>query len=378
MSRTKRSWALLLAGVLSGAVLIPSSASATHTPQTYKIKNGKGFFRQGVPGFDYRFFPQTLTAHPGDVLNFSSGVVVLPEGQTTLPPDLDSFIADDPDDNGLKFNTNLFFAQLPSEGCGTAEAPCVYDGSTLLYPGEAEGRFYVQIAPSVDDVTIYVSNFFTTMQVTVDHDATQSPEVPADRADQLAQSYEEAAALYRQLLTTHQSHMEGTTKVWDAYAGYQNDKWHFFDFFPAKVRIAKGESVQWHFDNLTEPHTVSMPRQRAMKVAIRQFTAFGEPPLCDPDGDEGTAPDQEGSPEPPFCPEGSEPEIDLNNRFAFTRGDGIFPNELRDFESSGLRGATRPLEPEPFTVKFVKRSKERPYKYICLLHPDMVGKVAVE
>lgn len=102
-------------------------------------------------------------------------------------------------------------------------------------------------------------------------------------------------------------------------------------------------------------------------------------PVCDPNGDAGTAPDDAANPNATtvdeVCPDVSQIELDLDPRFGPPAGDGVVTS-TKDFESSGAEGANAGVA-VPYTVKFAKRTTTGLYRFVCMLHPFMKGKVFV-
>ena len=56
-------------------------------------------------------------------------------------------------------------------------------------------------------------------------------------------------------------------------------------------------------------------------------------------------------------------------------GNGAFRGS--DLESSGVRGRTRSTDAN-YTLRFPKRSPDKGFKYIRLIHPFMRGRVVVD
>jgi plastocyanin len=326
-------------------------------------------------------FPSALTAHPGDTLHFDWGsVALLPVGSTEPP--FGGFFAADPDDNGYKVDGSLFFPTEAGSGCGLrAGNPCVYDGSALLYPGDQNFKngFYVRIAESLDEAEFVVSNMFHTLTVTVDSAAQQSPVEDPNLDSHLAESAEEAEALLEMLNDVQYETSSDGKRLYTAYMGYDTDHISFFEAFPQDLRIRKGDKVEWNFaQNVVEPHTATAPPAKAKKWAN---AAFNSAPVCDPDGDEGTAPDQPADFENPMlCDEPAQAELDLPNKFAKEQGDGKVPtggDRDADYDTSGLRGGPEGIPDDPYALKFIRKSRDLPFTVMCAIHWNMKTKVTV-
>jgi hypothetical protein len=348
----KRVSLLALVGLLASLMVVPLEARA-EAQRVYEIATGTEL--SGSPAFTPRFFPSRLTAHEGDILHFDYIVMVLPEGRTEPEDGYDAFVEEkEPGKWGINFN--LFGSELPEEGCGTTEAnACVYTGDRILAPEpedfENYDGFYVKIGPGQDGNSIFVSNLIRRLRVDVDGTKAQSPVEDPTAAAKLANLTEDAKALHRKLQDRQTFHRDAKgRKVWDAYAGFETREIVLLDMYPRKLRIRKGQRVQWHFGQLNfEPHTVSMPRGRAINVAMNTFNKFEDPTW------DGILPDN----------------------FVFKKGDGRFPATKSSFESSGLRGGSNAPTDDPWTVRFTAKSPKKGFRYLCMLHPFMEGSVHV-
>jgi plastocyanin len=138
-----------------------------------------------------------------------------------------------------------------------------------------------------------------------------------------------------------------------------------YDFYPSRINLEKGDKVRYNFPERFELHTATNPKAKAIKFSNESFLS-----VCDPDGDDGFAPDDEAD-ENGNCPEGSIPETDTTNQITKVLGDGKItgPN---DVESSGLHGPpfVANLSPLPaWTVKIAMG--EGTVKLFCGIHPFM-------
>lgn len=375
-SKRARFLVLLTSVVTVGAMATPVGAQ---TPMTYEVLTGAPV--PGTHAFDFHMFPSALTAHPGDTLHFDwGGVVLLPVGDTEMP--FGGFFAPDPDDNGFKVDGSLFFPTAAGTGCGLrAGNPCVYDGTSMLYPGDQNFKngFYVKIADSLDGAEFVVSNLFHTLTVTVDSTAQQSPANDPNLDSHLAQSAEEAEALLEMLNDVQFETTDDGKRIYTAYMGYDTEHISFFEAFPQDLRIRKGDTVEWNFaQNVVEPHTATTPPKKAKKWAD---AAFQSAPVCDPDGDEGPGPDQPADFENPMlCEDPSMAELDLPNKFAKQQGDGKVPtggDRDGDYDTSGLRGGPEGIPDEAFGLTFTRKSRDLPFTVMCAIHWNMKTKVSV-
>ncbi|MGH2747938.1 MAG: cupredoxin domain-containing protein [Actinomycetota bacterium] len=377
-------------------LLAPGAAQADHAA-TYNIQVGHEFFDQGLPAESMSFFPQRLTVHAGDTLNFVGGfhtATMIPANTEVLSWVDDnaggigkdwSFVTENPDggeENPFKLNNRVFF---PPQDCGPAANPCTYNGNDVVssgalffhFEGEGPPGFHATVSDALQPGdTFWVVCLIhprMRMKVTVvdDSEATSTQaEIDAEAATAQAQDFDAASALHNRLLNKRTKRVVDGRVVWDAYAGFDTSRFSLFAMYPRVVRPRRGQTVRWHFDQLNfEDHTVTIPRRRGVQISN------SEPILCDPDdgveGDE-TEPDfSQGF--PPSCPEGSEIELIVTANFAFEQGNGRWTG-AGDFESSGVRGAQ--FESDPYDVRFTKPRKKA-YKYVCMIHTNMVGRVKV-
>jgi hypothetical protein len=395
--------ALAVVGLVAGLMVPAARAGAPLTIQV-GADVPKGFSARvyappvdGVP---------TIAVHEGDVVNLHGGMGLLPVGlgpyefYSEQGGGIDrpfSFVQSDPDPDvvdpfeseaEVKFN-DAFFSVV---ACGdSATNPCVFDGSNApLNPGDREsfdGNFFVQIdaeegetiwgipayAPSKDiilRIDVVPNADLVTTQAQVDDAFTRLHDRDVDHA----------RALDAKLIKKATSHKVGNRKVWDAYAGYDTDVLALFAMYPRKIKLNKGDTVRFHFDQLNlEFHSAVFPVEQGLEVAANGFL-----PVCDPDGDAGPANDNFTVDFETFtCEPGTgNLEVDLTTPMTAEAGNGSFNGN--DFENSGLRSQNLPSVPglagggDPWDLKFTKKSNAKGYEYICGFHGrEMKGFVVV-
>ena len=112
-----------------------------------------------------------------------------------------------------------------------------------------------------------------------------------------------------------------------------------------------------------------------MPIGTAREILRNAPIVCDPDGDAGPGPDNPPELEaPPFCNDPSQLEIEIDDRFIPRQGNGAFRGS--DLESSGVRGANARSD-QNYVLRFPVRSPDAGFKYLCLIHPFMRGRVVV-
>lgn len=375
--------------LLAGAVLPVTAASAA---TTYEVSVGR--FLEGAPAESMRFLPGSIDVHQGDTLHFTSEsfhtATVLPLGQgpvewfdaNAAEPGSPYYpLQPDPDDDSFKFN---LAAALPSSfTCGAPAMPaCSYDGSSVVNSGlplESAMDFSVTVdvaAGSGFYVVCIIHGAQMRMKVNVvsgGEPASDPADVRAANAAAIEQDTNSAAALFVKYAGTRSWHRDPDgTKVWDAWAGVDNRHVTLYGMFPSRLTVRRGDTVQWHFDSLTfEDHTVTFPIDTAKDIVRNSFVV-----ACDPDGDAGPGPDNPPDLDAfPFCGDPTQTEVDFDGRFVPPAGNGTFRGN--DLETSGELGATSFQGDGNFDLRFGRTSSNRGFKYICLLHPFMRGRVVV-
>lgn len=397
MQRLRRNLGLFAVVALIGTVLLPASAAQAQT--TYEVQVGAALFAapeaKGAPADGMRFYTPALSVRPGDTVQFTI------EGfhtATLLPANVDpdawiadnvagigkpwSLIVPDPDEGeaGVKFNNKVLF---PSPlDCGRPDDPCIYDGSSVVNSGvinpddlQGPNTFSVTINADPGDVVtllclVHIPNMRKTLTVVdATEEAMTQEEIDAYRDRTVTRDARRAGRLHRELLAAEQDR----GPVVDAWAGYGAGGVELLAFYPRRIVLREGQRVRWHFDKLVyEDHTVTFPVKKGLRIAGQSFL-----PVCDPDGDAGTTPDEPANQEAATLEEAcaggvDRVEVDVHPKFGPPAGDGMVTSP-RDFESSGIRGAPSGLQ-EPYTLRFPEEGK---FTYLCLVHPFMRGKVVV-
>ena len=387
MQRRRFSLACLGALAIVSIMLVPS-ATAVAVTSTYDVVVGQ--FLAGAPAESMRFFPSTIDVHQGDVLHFTSDsfhtATLLPVGagpvewfDANATGDAPYAILQRDKDDGARayvFSTPVALPTDPTCG-GPSQPICSFDGTSVLnsgipLAGPMEMSVSVDVAPGN---TIYVvcliHGAMMRMGVHVvkaSRPASDPAALAAGNAAAIAQDTDSAAALDAKFSSMYTSHETATGTVWDAWAGVENRYVTLYGMYPKKLKIARGDTVQWHFDQLNyEIHTVTFPMDTAKAVADNSFF-----PVCDTGAGADSPPDLPG---PPFCSDPSQLELQLDNRFVAPHGDGSF--EGTDYQNSGVRGGVSPIGDANYDLSFGYRSGDTPFQYICLVHEFMRGRIVV-
>jgi hypothetical protein len=401
MKRWSRRIAALAGVAVLGAVLIsPQTASAQ--PQTLEVSVGTFDEQSQIPAEGMRFYAPNgeLTIHSGDTVFFNQPSF---HTATLLPTDVEdpltwlnenyfapggawSLIVPDPDDTqsdpgasssqpSMKFNNAVFF---PSDltGCGAPTSPCPYDGTTVENTGAGIPGAFTINAPAGETVWV-VCLIHPNMIMKINVVEESSPTTTQDEIDDYLATQGEAdldaAARKHRRLSDRHVRKDGK---WQAWAGFDGEGYALLAMYPRKHTIRRGQSVEWNFSQLVhESHTVTFP----FKGVSRPIFNRNVVPVCDPDGDAGTMPDNPPDmEEPPFCAIPTQLELDFEALFLYEQGNGKFRGS--DYENSGVRGAPIPSTlTEPYSVQFPKVSGKKGYKYFCMIHgPFQQGTIVVK
>jgi plastocyanin len=375
---------------LVAALVLPATGAGAAT--TYKVSVGK--FLKGSPAESMRFLPWSIDVHQGDTLHFNSqsfhtatllpigaGIVDWYDANAQIGSSEPYALAQpDTEDKPHTYKFGNLAVFPTSSKCGAPDQPpCSFDGSSVLNSGaplSGPFDFSVTVDAPVGSsfwviCLVHGPNMRMQVNVVASSDPASDPaDLRAANKQAIAQDAATAAALNAKYSTRQTWHVgPGGRRVWDAWAGVDTRHLSLYAMYPHTLRIAKGATVQWHFDSLNfEQHTVSFPSDKAKKIA--NFTGVA----CDPDGDSGPLPD--GPPDmmsPPFCNDPTQVELHFDPRFVPPQGNGTFKGH--DLESSGVRGSE--FADANYNLKFGARSSTG-FTYICMIHTFMRGRVVVK
>ncbi|MDQ3956980.1 MAG: hypothetical protein M3273_01525 [Actinomycetota bacterium] len=404
MKGTKRARSLIVALVCAVVLVAGAGQPVGAQAPTFSVQVAQFFgvgpncnpnTGRGCTGAEsMRFFGGgVLRVHPGDTINFHSEgfhtATLLPKNTDAFrwldgnAPPLDgpwSLTLTDPDED-FKANNRVLF---PShQDCGAADDPCSYDGSEVVNSGVF---VFGDPAGTTVSVDAQAGDFFWVVCLIHPHmrmrvevvepgqvTSTQAT-IDARTAAQIALDQDWASSADARLRSKQTRHVTaGGRTVVDVFAGYDNHWVSLFGMYPKKIRIGRGDTVQFHFNQLIyEDHTATFPLARGLDVSNNEFFA----PNCDPDGDAGSAPDTPPDIQgPPFCSGGpSQLEFDISERAQAETGGGAFAGA--DYENSGIRGPSGATNAS-WDLRFTKLSPDDGFGYLCVIHPFMRGRVIV-
>ncbi|CAN5580010.1 hypothetical protein BH20ACT21_BH20ACT21_19530 [soil metagenome] len=374
---------LAVVGLVGSLLVAPLEAGAAPADYTISLGSGKLFkLAAPAPALGTRFYAPPLRVHKGDTIKFKGSAGLAPAnvrikkwiGNNTRGVGKKWSIAvrdrDEPRQH-LKLNNRVIFNA--QRGCGYGAKPCGYDGSRVVANGAFFGRakFVVKVNADVGDVFWALNLLQPRARLRIEvvakgATATKQSAIDRYKKRQLKRDAARALAAHNRLLGYHRVTRDSSgTLVKHALAGYDGKGFALLAMYPRKVHIRKGQKVKWHFSRLRyEDHTVTLPQGKAAKVAQNSIA-----PFCDTGPGPDDPPQIQG---PPFCNNPDDLELDIKPRFAFRRGDKRYHGG--DYSNSGLQGAN--LETTPYSLKFTRKNREG-FKYLCMLHPFMKGKVAV-
>ena len=406
----KRASLFLVAGLFASSAILPGGTAHANHGGNLTVQVSQRL--QGVPGESLRFLaPYTIRVHRGDTVTFdlrgAHSAALLPEdvgAQDWLDENWYSptgrYSPVVQDDEAGELVDNFHMIDAPSDpACGrTGEPACEYNGNALVYSGTVFGEEPGEGQPFPETMTftttidaqagtrIWIVNLVfprERMKILVvpnGEPATTQTEIDTARAQQLAHDQEWADAMHAKMKSKRSSHVaQDGTRVWDAWAGIDNDHASLNQFYPRKLKVKKGQRIRWHFSqDLNQVHTVSMPFPRIFDEPFEFFGSFecDSPNAADTPAPPPASPDAE-----PVCPAGTTLEFEFGP-FLTGAGNGTWsgPN---DIEHSGIRGADlQHLSPpmhyqDPFTVKMNRTTGKSPMQYVCAIHDGMFGRIAV-
>jgi len=365
-------------------VLLPTAAQAA--PATVNVTVGSDTPLGGTLFEGMRFLaPGPLKVHKGDTLNF----VFRGFHTATLIPDTTSavdwrqdhqgptgdyaLVQPDSDDGAGQFQLNNADVLQSDPQCGTATTPCAYDGKTVVNSGAFNNRFAVTVndqpGSSFWVLCLIHGDMQMRVQVVPDSDpATTQNDINSYATRQLAADHEAALAAIPKLQQQTSHKAPSGTRVWDAYAGYDQDGWGLDGMFPSRLHITRGDRVRWHFTQLMgNIHTVTFPRATAVALSGQ----FGTP-ACEASPND-TPPTSQA---PPFCTDPTTLELHIP-------GQALLPGGTHSYDGTGFRssGVAGPdgLTVSPYDLKFTHTSPKGGFRYACIIHGGMMsGRVFVK
>jgi plastocyanin len=385
----------LIGGMLLGSVSVV--AAAPITPQFTITADRVAAVPAGHRWAFNDFFPRTATIETGGTFQFTN------EGfhtATLLPPswseaadnDVNGIASADIDDSARNRNgttkglENIPAAlPVPAQGCGTADAPCTFDGTGVVSMGAPlagpPAPFVVTVTAPPGTYTFhcrihpYMSG---TLNVVAKGSSGVTTAASAEAAAVTQAAEDVAAGMAAETAASKAGKVKnpnGTT-TWKLTVGTSDPAGHVavLDMLPRKITIKKGDTVVWRPLDRNEPHTITFPKDLGTSAI----------PLCEgPGGKDTPAVPTVNPPMSPF-------DFGCNGRpadeFEFGGGNGVRTiTSPRTVSDSGLvayrtvaAGFDMPatVTLSSWSVKFAG-AKAGTYHYVCQIHQGMEGDIVV-
>jgi plastocyanin len=397
----KRVVSLTAALALIGSLLLVSGSAVAAGPVTplFTITADRA---AAVPaGHRWAFndyFPRTATIEQGGTFQFTNEgfhtATLLPlSWSEAADNDVNGLASADIDDSALNPNgTTKALENIPAalpvpvQGCGTPDAPCVFDGTGIVSMGAPLAgpptpfvvtvtappgvyTFHCRIHPGMAGTLNVVAK--GTQGVTTAASAETAAATQA--ADDVAAGMAAEAAASK---AGKHANANGTT-TWTLIAGTSDPAGHVavLDMLPRKVTIRKGDTVVWRPLDVNEPHTITFPKDINTDAV----------PLCEGPGGKDT----------PAVPTVNPPTSPLDfacaghpaDEIEFGGGNGVrtitSPKTVSDSGLVAYRteaaGFDMPASTalSSWSVKFTSTAKAGIYHYVCQIHDGMEGDIVV-
>jgi len=383
-ARTLVTVAALLAGAALGASLLGATpASATGNAYTV-VADGQP--TPGEPWAFEKFFPHTIKVHQGDTITIAWNGTDFPHTASfvnTADPEAwrqqnqapgghyavavpDTAVGGD-DPGETVFNPTVL---VPSSfGCGTAAAPCSFDGTSVVSSGllfsnpSAQPSFSVRVNAPVGHYSL-LCLLHVGMEIPLDVvSAGQSIPSPAQVAAQAAREAARSNAVDAPKADTQAQQVQ-TTGIggghtrWSISAGGFYKQVSANEYVDAGLTLRVGDELQ--VNGREEIHTATFPLSAASTVPFIVSQ-------CEVPGPDTPATS------PADCASPSQFQVALNNQAVAPTPS----NELRDpaaFVNGGLIATDQPLTSSTFRAVAPGR-----YTMVCLVHgPEMSTTITVK
>lgn len=343
------------------------------------------------------FFPRTATIETGGTFQFATEgfhtATLLPLSWTAAADtDVNGVASADIDDPGLNPNGTTKALEniaplipVPARGCGTADAPCVFDGTSIVSMGAPlagpPAPFVVKVTAPAGAYTFHC-RIHSWMQGTLNVVAPGSPGVTtaasADATSATQATADVAAGMAAETAAStagQVKHADGTT-TWILTVGTSDPAAHVavLEMLPRKVTIKKGDTVLWRPRDRNEPHTVTFPKDLNTDAI----------PMCEGSGGKDTPAT------PTVIPPRSPLDFGCGGRpvdeFEFGGGNGVrvitSPKTVSDSGLVGYRTVAAGFDIPATTiqsswwVRFTGATAGT-YHYVCQIHDGMQGDIVV-
>jgi plastocyanin len=391
---------LVAASALIGGLLLTTGGAAgavAVTPQFTITADRMAAIPAGHNWSFNDFFPRTATIATGGTFQFTTEgfhtATLLPASwSVAADADVNGIGAADIDDRTLNPNGTTKALEnipavlpVPAQGCGTADAPCVFDGTGIVSMGAPLAgppapfvvtvtappgtyAFHCRVHPWMAGALTVVAAGSAGVTTVASAEAAAATQADADVAAGVAA--ETAASKAGRVKRSN-----GTT-AWTLTVGTSDPAGRvaILEMLPAKVTIKKGDSVAWRPRDRNEPHTVTFPKDlQAARV-----------PLCEGPGGKDTP--AVPTVNPPTGPQ----DFGCNGRpadeFEFSGGNGVTAiTSPKTVSDSGM--LAYPTEAAGFDIPataFLSSwrvtfagAAAGTYTYVCQIHGGMAGTIVI-
>jgi plastocyanin len=391
---------LIAAGVLIGGLLLMTGSVAVAAPVTpqFTITADRASAIPAGHRWSFNdFFPRTATIATGGSMQFTNEgfhtATLLPTSWSVAADlDVNGAISADIDDSARNTNGTTkailnigALLPVPASGCGTAETPCVFDGTGIVSMGAPLAG---PPAPFVVTVTAPPGTYAFqcrihpkmagALTVVAAGAAGTTTAASADAAAATQATEDVAAGLKAETASSKAGavkHANGTT-TWTLFAGTSDPAGRVavLDMLPRTVTIRSGDAVIWRPLDRKEPHTVTFPNDLNSDIV----------PLCEgPGGNDTPAIPIVTPPMSPF-------DFGCDGRpadeFELTGGNGVTaitsPQTVSDSGIVAYRtlaagfDAPTTVARSSWRVSFAG-AKSGTYTYVCMIHDGMNGTIVV-
>ncbi len=401
-TNARRALELVPGIALVAGLLLATSSVAAAVPVTPQFTIAADRFQAVPVGHKWAFndfFPRSATIAQGGTFQFTNGggfhtATLLPSSWTiAADQDVNGVAAADLDDTTLnpggqlKVVENLSaVAQVPAQGCGTADAPCVFDGTSIVSMGAPLGPppwapFFVTVTAAPGTYSFHCRIHSSmggslTVVATGSAGTTTAASADADAAAQAAADVTAGLAAEAAVSKAAVRVNRNGTRTWTLHVGTSDPAGHVavLDMLPRTVSIKRGDSVVWRPLDRQEPHTITFPKDLQTDAV----------PLCEGPGGRDTPA------VPTVIPPTSPFDFMCNghpaDEFEFAPGNGVkHVTSHKTISDSGLVGYPTVAAgfdipalaiKSSWTVSFAGATRGT-YHYVCQIHDGMSGTIVV-
>ncbi len=401
-TNVRRASALIPLAALVGGLLLTTAGASAAGPVTPLFTIAADNFPAVPTGHSWAFndyFPRSATIAQGGTFEFVNGggfhtATLLPSSWTVAADqDVNGVAAADIDDTALNPGGQLKteerltgVMQIPAQGCGTADQPCVFDGTSIVSMGAPLSAppwapFFVTVTAAPGTYAFHcrihsMMNGTLTVVAAGTAGTTTTASAAADAAAQTAADVAAGLAAESAASKAAVKVNRNGSRTWTLQLGTSDPAGHvaILEMLPRKVTIKPGDTVVWRPLDRQEPHTVTFPKDLQTDAV----------PLCEGPGGKDTPAI------PTVVPPTSPLDFACNghpaDEFEFAPGNGVrhvtSPKTVSDSGLVGYRTVAAGFDipasgiKSTWTVSFAGAARGT-YHYVCQIHDGMEGTIVV-